>query len=80
MLRSKAPAQKRCGPVGESPEGAVKVLRGLEHRSYGGQQGELSLFSLEKGKLWGELISANHSVIIFSDSVMLRSGFVAVRW
>jgi len=56
------------------------VLRGLEHRSYGGQQGELSLFSLEKGKLWGELISANHSVIIFSDSVMLRSGFVAVRW
>jgi len=58
VLRSKAPAQKRCRPVGESPEEAVKVLRGLEHRSYGGQQGELSLFSLEKGRPWGDHIAA----------------------
>lgn len=46
------------GAVGESPEKATEIIRGLEHLSCGDSLRELGVFSLEERRFHGHLLAA----------------------
>ena len=53
-------AQEGLRPAGVGREESMKMIRGLEHLCHGNGLSGLGLFSLEKERVWSDLIAAFH--------------------
>ncbi|XP_051625182.1 uncharacterized protein LOC127461412 [Manacus candei] len=54
----RSPTQERHGPAEVSPEGANKLMKGLEHLSYEDRMRQLGLYSMEQRRVQRNLIAA----------------------